>query len=133
MQHQRRAPMTTQAVERRITAAYADHTSQGTMSVLEFDRKARTSRGIKAALKMLAATALFVFIPGAHFVLVPLGILLTPIVGILVSRVHSKIVGASIACPQCGSPLQVLSSKATMPLIENCASCSRPIRISLAV
>jgi hypothetical protein len=124
--------MPSQSVERSVTAVYAELSSEGSLCILEFDRKARIQRGAKAALKMLLAAALCVFIPGAHFVLVPLCILLAPIVGVIVGRMHSRITGANITCPHCSNPLKILSSQATMPLIENCARCSRPIRISFA-
>jgi hypothetical protein len=125
-----RALMASQAAERKVTAVYGDLTSAGSLSILEFDRKARIQRGVKAALKMLLAAALCVFIPGAHFVLVPLCVLLAPIIGVIVGRMHSRITGANITCPHCNTPLKILSSQAKMPLIENCVSCSRPIRIS---
>ena len=84
---------------------------------------------MKTAGICLAVTALCVCIPGAHFVLVPLGFLLTPVMVYRTAMLTTKIVGSSVSCPQCGHEIAILTSRERYPMYENCHSCRREIKI----
>ena len=115
---------------RTIIATNSDSTTHGTMEVLEFSEQGRLKRALSMAAKCLGITALCVFIPGAHFVLVPLGLLVvTPLMALYTFRVKTKIVSAKIECPKCHAPLNVLTSQEQYPMYENCSSCHRQITV----
>ncbi len=118
---------------RTIIASANEKTTHGTMEVLEFSDQGRVKRAWMMALTCLGATVLCVFIPVAHFFLVPLGILVvTPIMTIYTFRMKTKILSASITCPACNKPLTVLTSQEQYPIYENCSSCHRQITLTQA-
>jgi len=94
-----------------------------------FSREVRLKRALKTALICLGITTLCVCIPGAHFLLVPTGILLTPFVVLKTYRVTTSLVGASVRCAACGGELTRLSSQERYPLYETCITCGRENRI----
>jgi hypothetical protein len=116
---------------RKIVATSNESTTNGTMEVLEFSEQGRVKRAWIMALKCLGATALCVLIPVAHFFLVPLGlIVVTPIMTIYTFRVKTKILSATVDCPACHKPLNVLTSQEQYPFYENCSSCHRQIALT---
>jgi hypothetical protein len=116
---------------RKIVATSNETTTHGTMEVLEFSEQGRVKRAWMMALKCLGATVLCVFIPVAHFFLVPLGLLVvTPIMTIYTFRVKTKILSATIDCPACHKHLNVLTSQEQYPIYENCSSCHRQIALT---
>lgn len=118
--------------ERTVVATSAGENSSGELVVVEFGSRERSKRAILTALKSLGVTTVCLFIPGAHFILVPLGLLLTPLFAFLIWRVRTKIVSAKIGCPKCGSPVQVLTMQERYPLYETCGVCHREIAITAA-
>lgn len=118
---------------RAIIATNSGSTTHGTMEVLEFSEQGRMKRAMVIGAKCLGITALCVAIPGAHFVLVPLGLLVvTPLMTLYTFRVKTKIVSAKIECPKCHAPLNVLTSQEQYPIYENCSSCHRQITVKQA-
>ena len=118
---------------RKILATSNETTTHGTMEVLEFSEQGRVKRAWMMALKCLGATVLCVFIPVAHFFLVPLGLLVvTPIMTIYTFRVKTKILSAKVDCPACHKPLNVLTNQEQYPIYENCSSCHRQIALTQA-
>jgi hypothetical protein len=101
--------------------------------VLEFSEQGRMKRAASMALKCLLVTALCIAIPGAHFVLVPLGLLIvTPMMTVYTFRVRTRIVSATVECPACHKPLAVLTTQEKYPIYENCASCHRQVTLTQA-
>ena len=118
---------------RKILATSNEATTHGTMEVVEFSEQGRVKRAWMMALKCLGVTVLCVFIPVAHFFLVPLGLLVvTPIMTIYTFRVKTKILSAKVDCPACHKPLNVLTNKERYPFYENCSSCHRQIALTQA-
>ena len=115
--------------DRKIVALYGDSSREGSLHVLDFDKRARVGRGLKTAGLCLAVTALCVCIPGAHFVLVPLGLLLTPFIVYRSATTTTKIVDSSVSCPHCEGAVAILTSRERYPIYENCLSCKREIKI----
>jgi len=119
---------------RKIAATSSESATHGTMTVLEFSEQGRIKRALVMAAKCLGGTALCIFIPGAHFILVPLGLLVvTPLMAWYTFRVKTKIVSATIECPKCHAPLNVLTTQEIYPIYENCSSCHRQISLARAV
>ena len=112
--------------EHTIVAKSGDAESSGSLTVVYFSPRQRIIRALKAATKCLCGTTLCVFIPGAHFILVPLGLLIvTPVISLWVYLATTKIVSAAVGCPKCQSPLRVLTTQERYPMYENCALCHR--------
>jgi len=117
-----------------LIATSGDAESRGTIQVARFTRGERYKRAANAAAKCLGLTALCLCIPGAHFILVPVGLLIvTPVMTVRAYRVRSTIVSATIDCPKCHAPITVLTTHERYPLYENCASCHRQASISKVV
>jgi hypothetical protein len=109
-----------------LIATSGDAESRGTIWVEYFTSGDRFRRATKASVKCLAVTTICGLIPGAHFILVPMGLLIvTPVVTFRAYRVRSTIVSATIDCPKCHAPITVLTTQERYPLYENCASCHR--------
>lgn len=124
--------MTSEVLTHTIVARYSEETTRGTLESVHFGEEARLKRSLKTAGVCVLVALVCLCIPGAHFVLVPLTLLLSPFV---IYRTHSqttKILKAEIACPKCHKPLAVLSSQERYPLFENCGACHREIRIERA-
>ncbi len=118
---------------RNLVAKSSDSVTHGTMTVLEFSEQARAKRAGLMAAKCLGITAVCVLIPGAHFILVPLGlVVVTPLMTIYTFRVKTQIVSATIDCPKCHVPLNVLTTQEQYPMYENCSSCHRQITLTQA-
>jgi hypothetical protein len=118
---------------RTVSVKSAGETSTGDLVAVEFGSRERSKRAIVTALKCLGVTTVCLFIPGAHFILVPLGLLLTPVISFLAWRVKTKIVSAAIKCPKCGGTVQVLTMQERYPLYETCGSCHREVSITVAL
>jgi hypothetical protein len=105
---------------------------RGSATVITYDRPARWRRALKALGKWWGIALLSVFIPVAHFVLVPsfflfglfqfsqrLGAVEVP------ADAHGK-------CPDCGAeqPLE-LASQWQVPQLVTCRECHRGLRLTL--
>lgn len=124
--------MTSEVVTSRIIARFSEESSHGTLESVHFSEQARLMRSLKTAGVCVLVACVCLCIPGAHFVLVPLTVLLSPFI---IYKTHSqttKILKAEIACPKCHKALAVLSSQEKFPLFENCGACHREIRIDRA-
>lgn len=112
--------------ERSIVAKSGEAETSGVLTVVYFSPRQRLMRALKAATKGLCCTTLCMFVPGAHFILAPLGLLIvTPAISIWVYLATTKIVSSTIGCPKCQAPLKVLTTQERYPLYENCALCHR--------
>jgi len=124
--------MTSEVVTHQIVAHSAGEMSRGTIEALHFGEEVRLMRSLKAAGICVVVACVCLCIPGAHFVLVPTTVLLSPFIIYRVHKQTTKIVTATIECPKCHKQLGVLSSQEKYPLFENCASCHREVRIDAA-
>ena len=121
--------MTTQVVTHQIVASYADTTSHGSITVLHFSEQARLMRSLKASGVCLLVACVCLCIPGAHFILVPLTLLISPFIILRIYREKTRISHAEISCAKCREPLVVLATQELYPLFENCGACHREIKI----
>jgi hypothetical protein len=124
--------MSTQVVTKPLVAISGERRSPGTIEVTSFGKEARLKRAAKTGAICLAITLVCVGIPGAHFILVPSMLLLTPLFVIRTYRVMSLIAKISVNCAVCGGALTSLSSQENYPLYETCLSCHRENRLTLA-
>lgn len=124
--------MSTQVVTKSVVAVSGERRSPGTIDVTSFSKEARFKRAAKTGGICLAIALVCVGIPGAHFILVPSMLLVTPFFVLRTYRVMSLIANVKANCAVCGGTLTSLSSKENYPLYETCLSCQRENRLTLA-
>lgn len=87
----------------------------------------------KRALTGLAITwglaVLSVFLPLAHFFLVPAFLIVGPFIFFWARRQNGKITALEAACPFCGEALQSSGSSINWPLRIVCGHCSEQVKI----
>ena len=124
--------MSTQVVTRSVLVVSGERRVGGTIDVACFSKEARRKRAAKTGAICLMVALVCVGIPGAHFILVPSMLLLTPFLVLRAYRVMSLIENVNATCAVCGGVLTSLSSKENYPLYERCLSCQRENRLTLA-
>jgi hypothetical protein len=92
----------------------------------------RRGRAIRAWGICWAIMVCSVFIPLAHFVLVPGFFLAGPIVAWFVSRVPNAVTGGEARCPSCGEPFEFARRSLKWPLRDVCGRCHTEVSISEA-
>ena len=112
--------------EKFVLTGYGDTTTSGAATVLQFDRAERIARAGKGLAMAWGAALVSVFIPVAHFLLVP-GFFLA---GLLVfgKRMRRRAVVDTVrgACPDCNHEQTFdVSSNWRLPMHLTCANCSR--------
>lgn len=83
----------------------------------------RAARAIGGLAACWALAAVSVFVPVAHFVLVPLFVAVGPIVAWVRFRQRSLILGGHGPCPACGEEVVVDAQGESWPLWASCAAC----------
>lgn len=110
---------------------YAAEPGEATLEIEDLDPKRRLARGLRTFALWTFAAVVCVFIPIAHFVLVPFCLIMAFVM--LAVRMGQKrmVVKARGRCPDCGTvqDLDLLGPwKGRADL--SCASCRRPMRLS---
>ena len=103
--------------------------TEGDVVIRTFSRSTRNIRALKAFGGMVGLSLLLVFIPVAHFVLVPLSLLALPIVVFLSIRQSQIIEMGEGRCPMCGAVILVNKVGLSPSLTETCPECRRPVDI----
>lgn len=121
------------AQPRRLTlSGYHGTPTPATLVVATFDRRARLRRAFKALAGFWGAMVVSVFIPVAHFVLVPSFF----IIGIwqLFRRLKTAelVRGAHGRCPDCGTEQDFELGSARFPQSVTCGSCHRGLTLAAA-
>jgi hypothetical protein len=103
--------------------------AKGEVQIESWTQPARTRRALKAWGACWAAAVPAVFIPIAHFILVP-GLLLGGIVGgFFLSRQSDVVLGGKGECPSCGKPLTIVRGPNNWPLSDMCSECQSIVSI----
>jgi hypothetical protein len=121
----------TQASASRLTlSGYHGAPTPATLLVAHFDRPARTRRAVQGLAGFWGAMVVCVFIPIAHFVLVPSMFF----VGIwqFFKRLKTAelLKGAHGRCPDCGVEQDFELTSSRMPQSVPCASCHRGLTLN---
>ncbi len=103
-----------------------DNNSVVDVSIRNWTKKNAVAKGMKASAIVLGATLLTIPIPLVHFISVPFGVLVTPLVGYLVFSLHNgsiDVTEGDFSCPHCGVGID-LKGKAIKPAGHViCGSC----------
>ena len=106
-----------------------DRQSLGEVTFQAWDQKTRLKRALKSLMTGFGFMLVAVFIPGVHFILVPLLLLGSPIFSYFVYNQESAILGGSSLCPACGKEFKIVKSKNIWPLKDVCAFCQENVTI----
>ncbi len=117
--------------EQFVLTGYGDSTTAGEATVVHFDRAERVARAGKGLAMAWGAALASVFIPVAHFLLVP-GFLLTGL-AVFVKRTRRRAVVDTVrgSCPDCRHEQAFdTSSVWHLPMHLTCANCHRLLTAS---
>jgi len=114
-----------------VLEGFSPQPGRGRVTVVEFDRVARWRRALRALGQWWGVAILCVFIPVAHFALVP-GLFLFAIYQFF-QRLNTEAIGmhARGRCPDCGADQEFeLAGRWRVPQLVTCASCRRGLRLT---
>lgn len=98
-------------------------------SILEYDDKTRLQRARKAMFICFGAAFFSVFLPFAHFFLVPGFLLGAPFIYRWIFNQKGKIMALDGQCPNCQHPLSTTPINLEWPVRIVCKKCFEQIRI----
>lgn len=121
------------ATRRRLTlSGYHGTPTPATLVVATFERSARVRRALRGLAGFWGAMVVSVFLPVAHFVLVPSFF----IIGIWQCfrrlKQSEQLRGAHGRCPDCGAEQDFELGSARLPQSVTCGSCHRGLRLAAA-
>ncbi len=110
---------------------YSGRVTQGFIDIEELDGPQRVRRAVRVLGGWWVAAAVCVFVPLAHFVLVPLCLLGGLVAAAVRLNARTRLAGAEGTCPDCGArqPLD-LPRALRFPLDIACRDCHRAIRVA---
>lgn len=103
----------------------------GKVTIREWDAQARMRRAMKFGGLTFLAAVCSVFIPIAHFVLVPGLLIASPIVFYMMMGQKSLITGGSGKCPVCDAEFKIVESPVSWPIRDLCTSCKNTVKIKM--
>jgi len=99
--------------------------TSGTARVREHDHGERVGRALRAAGICLGLAALSVFLPIAHFVLVPTFLIAAPIFALRALHTRASLIGLEGTCPRCNEKRTFEAKGTFKPGIKvTCPVCS---------
>ncbi len=104
--------------------------SLGFVQIKHFDSQERITRALKAFVACWAAAFLSIFIPLAHFILVPAFFLAGLIFPYFIYKKESFIIGGQGSCPKCKADLVIEKGNNEWPLKDLCTGCKSNILIT---
>jgi hypothetical protein len=107
--------------------------TSGNANIQHWEQKERMRRAMRALGITWGAMIVSVFIPLAHFILVPALLIAGPIVANWVYKQQDMIMGGEAICPQCGKPFHIIRTTLKWPLNDTCSECHENVTISPAL
>jgi len=115
-----------------ILQGFSPQPGHGRVTIVAFDRVARWRRALRALGQWWGVAILCVFIPVAHFALVP-GFFLFAIYQFF-QRLSTPAIGrhARGTCPDCGADQEFeLAGRWRVPQLVSCRACRRGLRLTI--
>jgi hypothetical protein len=103
--------------------------TQGTALVHLFSPQEKLARALKKLAVFWGVAVLSVFIPVAHFFLVPLFLVIGLVLFFNVMKTTGEVLEGKICCPSCGAEAVLGRDFLNWPLKEICQNCVRVLRI----
>lgn len=104
-------------------------------SLLKTTTWSPSERRIRAAKTLIGGFALtlgFLFLPIAHFILVPMGLIITPIIALKISGLKRIIPRQGLLCPKCSSSFEFPFAFQLAHEIEiQCDACREVLRLTV--
>ena len=110
-------------------STFSGETTNGEIIIVEYSRAQIISKTLRNTILALLITALLLFIPLLHFLLVPIGIITTIGIFIRTSGTRSIITSGHAPCPACGETIMLAKRNYRMPLKDICENCHREVVI----
>lgn len=124
--------MTSEEINYKVKIVAYDKVSLGKVRVKKFSERERWQRALKALGICWGAAIFSVFLPIAHFILVP-GFLIAGIVlPFHFYSAKSIVSGGEGNCPKCEAPFIIQKSSDTWPLSDTCGECYLSVKIEKA-
>jgi len=121
------------ATARRLTlSGYHGTPTLATLVVATFDRSARLRRALKGLAGFWGAMVVSVFLPVAHFVLVPSFLFIGIWQFLRRLKQSEQLRGAHGRCPDCGAEQDFELGAARLPQSVTCGSCHRGLTLAAA-
>ncbi|NOY63425.1 MAG: hypothetical protein GXP10_09815 [Gammaproteobacteria bacterium] len=117
--------------ERRISIEHSDEGSRsGVLHVTAFNSSDRMRRAVKTLAIMWGIALVTLFIPLAHFVLVPAFLIMGPILAVKRYKLAEVVEKATGACPKCGDDMTIeLEPEDKLPHWTYCPLCNTPLQL----
>jgi hypothetical protein len=112
-------------------SALGGRESFGEVRVQRWSSRDRAVRAAKVWAACWALAVVSVFVPAAHFILVPAFLAAGPIAGYFTARTRSSVLGGRAPCPACGEVLLVAGGREEWPLDDVCGACRVQVVIEL--
>ena len=106
-------------------------TSPGKVFIQTWIRAERLKRSLKFLGYSWLFAVLSVFLPIAHFILVPGFLLAGPIAAYFVYHQESVVLGGESLCPKCGKSFAIVRGPNKWPWEDYCSGCQAPFKIEL--
>ena len=103
------------------------------ISIRDFSKYEVFRRTAQRTGLVLAITFVTVFVPGLHFITVPLGLIIAISICIRTSNTKSLIEPGSATCPSCSQKFTIQGRPYALPSKETCDQCHREVLIEAAV
>ena len=117
-------------IEKQVTVKTRDgKSSAGKVFVQSWSRKERVKRSLKVLGFTWLLAVLSVFLPIAHFFLVPAFLIAGPIVAHFIYKQESAVLGGESLCPSCGKLLPIVGGPNKWPLEDLCSNCQTHVII----
>jgi len=121
-------------ITRSVTLQTDKHSCPATCVLEQYDVGDAAKLGLKVLGIIWLITGVTVFIPLIHFISVPLGILVGPVIALVMFYERKRklsLTPDNTPCPDCQHPLQFEFDHINKPLSVACTQCHAIVRIML--
>lgn len=108
-----------------------DKVADGSLTLQDLSVAKRFRRAAFRGGLVLIASIFCILIPLLHFIVVPLGLLLSFIIFSNVYRTDKVILHGDGKCPACGADFRILARKFSENFSDVCEKCQRQVKIML--
>ena len=116
----------------RAESEFATIPTNAEIQMQSWEATERKKRALKAAGLCLGLACASLFLPIAHFVLVPGFLVATPFVFSFISKQKNRLLGGNYLCPCCGAKIKLHSQPANFPIRDSCSECRKAVSIKIA-
>lgn len=102
-----------------------DQSTSGTLFIRTVEKGERIKIAVGRGAIGLFISAILVGIPILHFLLVPIGLIVTAVIVQHALNRTEIISGGEGPCPFCGSSMSFVQRRVKFPFLERCSECSR--------